>query len=393
MKRNLSESRPCKRNTMLNYHTRKLLAKPILDRIKTEAVSAHFIRISNSISRHHRQHKKSYTKCLLAPNPSINQMRSVNYALEHAWAPSTRAKYANGIQHFISFCNREKIPHSMRLPASEFLLCAFAADSIGLKAGGTIKNDIAAVRSWHIKNNAPWHAGLRLSYVLRGANNLTPATSKRAPRPPISADMLSVLHDNLSLSEPLDSAVFFMATAAFYGQIRLGELLPDSKLKSAPEHFPSLSDAKLPNARGSRKVHLPRTKTAGLHGEDIILCRQHGNTDPIAAFENHCSINALAPSSRLASFMSPSGTHTILTKRKFLARCNEIWSSHGFPVSTGHSFRIGGTTHFLLCKVPPDIVKALGRWSSDAFLRYWRSLDLIAPMYIEFIRLIIPKTP
>ncbi|KAF9218783.1 hypothetical protein BS17DRAFT_642718, partial [Gyrodon lividus] len=61
-----------------------------------------------------------------------------------------------------------------------------------------------------------------------------------------------------------------------------------------------------------------------------------------------------------------------LTQKKFLARCNSIWTSKGIPVSAGHSFRIGGTTELLLAGVPPDIVKALGRWSSDAFLCYWR---------------------
>jgi hypothetical protein len=55
----------------------------------------------------------------------------------------------------------------------------------------------------------------------------------------------------------------------------------------------------------------------------------------------------------------------------------------GFPILTGHSFRIGGTTHLLLSGVPPDVVKTTGRWSSDAFLRYWRSTEQIASIYLE----------
>jgi hypothetical protein len=286
-------------------------------------------------------------------------------------------------------CNRDKVPVTLRLPASESLLCAFAADSAGRKAGNTIKGDIAALRSWHIKNNVPWLGALRLSYVLRGAKNLTPAGSTKPPRPPITADMLSLLRNNLSLSEPMDAAVLCMATAAFSGQIRLGELLPDSQANFEPAHFPHLSDVYSPNAQGSRKIHLPKTKTAGLKGEDIILCRQHIDTDPIAAFENHCTVNKLTSTDLLASFTLPTGERETLTKRKFLSRCNQIWTAHGLPRFTGHSFRIGGTTHLLLCRVPPDVVKSLGRWSSDAFLRYWRSLDLLAPMYIEFLRPLI----
>ncbi|KIK78586.1 hypothetical protein PAXRUDRAFT_80365, partial [Paxillus rubicundulus Ve08.2h10] len=72
-----------------------------------------------------------------------------------------------------------------------------------------------------------------------------------------------------------------------------------------------------------------------------------------------------------------------LTRKKILARCNSIWTSNGIPASAGHSFRIGGTIELLLAGVPPDVVKALDRWSSDAFLRYWRSLELLAPLHIE----------
>jgi hypothetical protein len=45
--------------------------------------------------------------------------------------------------------------------------------------------------------------------------------------------------------------------------------------------------------------------------------------------------------------------------------CNEIWGAAGYPHTTGHSFRIGGTTELLLPGVTVDVVKAMGRWSSD----------------------------
>ncbi|KAF9223513.1 hypothetical protein BS17DRAFT_705800, partial [Gyrodon lividus] len=44
---------------------------------------------------------------------------------------------------------------------------------------------------------------------------------------------------------------------------------------------------------------------------------------------------------------------------------------------------IGGTTEFLLASVPPDVIKALGCWSSDTFLHYWHSLELLAPLHVE----------
>ncbi|KAE9389435.1 hypothetical protein BT96DRAFT_767999, partial [Gymnopus androsaceus JB14] len=61
-----------------------------------------------------------------------------------------------------------------------------------------------------------------------------------------------------------------------------------------------------------------------------------------------------------------------LTWEECVNRCNEIWRPRGVPKISGHCFRIGGTTHYLCRGVPPDIVKALGCWKSDAFLVYWR---------------------
>jgi hypothetical protein len=76
-----------------------------------------------------------------------------------------------------------------------------------------------------------------------------------------------------------------------------------------------------------------------------------------------------------------------LTKKLFLDRCNSIWSTYGYPRTTGHCFRIGGTTELLILGTPPDVVKVTGRWSSDSFLRYWRSLEEIAPLHIRNVHM------
>ena len=41
----------------------------------------------------------------------------------------------------------------------------------------------------------------------------------------------------------------------------------------------------------------------------------------------------------------------------------------------GHSFHIGGATEWLLAGVPPETVAKIGRWSSLAFLLYWRRVS------------------
>jgi hypothetical protein len=226
-----------------------------------------------------------------------------------------------------------------------------------------------------------WKGSSRLRYVLNGVHNLAPGSSRRPPRPPINSTMMSQLIERLDLESPLDMAIAACATTAFWGQCRLGELLPSAS--SVPSTlFPSRSDFK----RSLRNplayaIHLPRTKTHQ-HGQEVVLVSQRRPIDPITLLEKHLRVNGAPNDSHLFSYSSTRGFIS-LTKPIFLRRCNEIWHSLGYPRTTGHCFRIGGTTELLIAGTPPDVVKATGRWSSDSFLRYWRSLDEIAPQYVR----------
>jgi len=98
--------------------------------------------------------------------------------IRNAWQTSTLGKYENGINWFIIFCDNENIPSNYQLPTSEFLLCAFATSSTGLCTGDTISSDLSVVCAWHITNDVPYNSSLQLKYMLKGAWNLTPNSSK-----------------------------------------------------------------------------------------------------------------------------------------------------------------------------------------------------------------------
>ncbi|KAJ7498349.1 hypothetical protein B0H11DRAFT_1637730, partial [Mycena galericulata] len=76
---------------------------------------------------------------------------------------------------FNSFCDENGVALAFRLPASEFLLCAFASYA-GTLAAGTVENKLAAVRAWHIINDVKYARGLRLDYVLKAIENLSPGS-------------------------------------------------------------------------------------------------------------------------------------------------------------------------------------------------------------------------
>jgi len=305
--------------------------------------------------------------------------------IRSAWQNSTLGKYENSINRFIKFCDNENIPFPYRLPASEFLLCAFTVSSAGLRAGDMISSDLSAVCAWHIINDVPYKGSLQLKYTLKGARNLTPGSSKRPLRPPVSWEMLEILVRELDQENTEDICVLACALAATSGQARLGELLPTSMFIHDPLQHPSVSDLQPPvTVGGSRALKFPHTKMTGNLSDVIFLCSQNDCTDPNSIIDKHIKINQLPLHYPLFSYRYGDGC-AALTKRKFLTRCNDIWSRYGLPMITGHCFRIGGTTILLLRGVSPDIVKRMGRWSSDAFLKYWQSLEILAPLHTELL--------
>jgi hypothetical protein len=114
-----------------------------------------------------------------AAQPLSHHARAkVAFTVRHAWKSNTLSKYESGVRNFTAFCNREGISNRFRLPASEHLLCAFAASQAGKRSGKTIRSDLSAIRAWHIVNDAPYTTGLQLQYTVKGALNMTPETSK-----------------------------------------------------------------------------------------------------------------------------------------------------------------------------------------------------------------------
>ena len=305
-------------------------------------------------------------------------------ALQGGWATSTFKRYAGVVDQFIRFCDMEGIPDHLRFPADEFVLCAFAASSVRRHSVTTPRNRLAALKAWHVIHNMEWKGSLRLRYVLNGVHNLAPDSTRCVPRLPVNAIMISQLVQRLDPNSPVDVAVAAGAATAFWGQGRLGELLPPNLSPSSIIHLPTRSDFK----RSLRNPHscilrLPRTKTHP-HGQEIVLVDQHAAIDPISLLKRHLRINNIPNDAYIFSFRTDTGLRP-LTKSVFLRRCNEIWHPLGYPKTTGHCFRIGGTTELLVAGTPPDVVKAMGRWSSDSFMRYWRALDDIAPKYVRHL--------
>jgi len=313
---------------------------------------------------------------------------SIASALKNAHSSSTASNFSRIRKEFVRFCRSKHYAKRDIFPAHEDILCAYALSFAANIAGSTVRVKMSALKKWHAYNKRPWLGGAKLQSILDYVEKATPASSRLPPRAPVTTSMLQHLFHDLDLTQPLDAAVFAIALMSFFSQLRLGEITSSHRSLTHPKasNIPCFEHVTPPTDRSPPTLFLPQTKTSGHKGDSVILPRQELPFDAWSAFRNHCRVNEGKASIPIASFLDAKRKRVILTTKMFLQRCNAVWASHGFHRFTGHSFRIGGTTFFLLSRVDPQVVKAMGRWRSDAFLRYWRSLDALASIHTEYLR-------
>jgi hypothetical protein len=305
---------------------------------------------------------------------------------------STQRKDASRLREFLSFCGGLGIAPNRALPASEDLLLAWASSYAGLLAGKTVSAKLLAIHKEHDRRGLPWLGGDRLRRVLKGVEELRPSSSFRDKRAPITITMLEDINKALSRSSGLDICVRAVCLLAFFCQLRCGELLPPTQdlgkfLSQRHATFSHVAESTAEN--GACNLHLPWSKTQKARGDDVWIPRQEAPLDPIHALHKHFIKNRLRLEHPIAAYRDTSGRVVTLTRYKFVRRINQILKATGknYPRISGHCFRIGGTTFYLVSGVPPDMVKKFGRWRSQAFLEYWRCLDYLGAMHIEMLPL------
>jgi hypothetical protein len=225
--------------------------------------------------------------------------------------------------------------------------------------------------------------------LLRGANSLTPSTSHRAKREPLSVRQIEILAERLDLSTPLDAAVFACITTTFWATARLGEMTTSRINDFNPQVHVKRSDIRMVQDRNGltqTEIFIPRTKSAP-EGEAVSWAPQTGPSNPEAALNNHFLVNDPPVHAHLFSYHHLNGFRS-LTKSAFSKRVKQATSGlDSFP-QQGHSIRIGSTLEYLLRGIPFDVVKVKGRWASDAFLLYLRRHAQILAPYMQATPLI-----
>lgn len=305
-------------------------------------------------------------------------LKKVEIVLNHGLAKSTSRKYDQGIRKYLEFCKSINMNEEEALPCTDDILCMFLCDGVGKWGSSHAKSLISSIRSWHVCNGYDWKPSLRLSLIKKGLDYYkSNEENAKSPRLPVTPKMIRLLSQRWRKGSAIQKCALACALAAWTGQMRLGEILPQSIRLLERRKLPHWKDFTCAQASGgTSSLRLPWTKTTCWRGDTVNFSIQTPPFNASDALKRHKSTSNLSNQHLLCEYRDE-GQVRILDKESFMSMCNSVWLSHSFAKYTGHSFRIGGTTMLLRSGITPEVVKKMGRWKSDAFQLYWCDLNEI----------------
>ena len=304
--------------------------------------------------------------------------------MSNAWTEGTHESYSTGILSYHVFCDKKEVPEELRAPASQALITGFIVSLAGTYSGAAISNYVNGIRAWHILHGLEWKPNqLETDAALKGAERLTPPSSRRKKRLPYTPEFIAKLRLQLNLDDPFDAAVFACLTTCFYAAARVGEFLVPRLNAFSPSCHVTVANLHIDcNADGLEVtvLHIPQTKAAPLEGEDVFWSFHPGPTNPYDALKNHRQVNCPSEDAHLFAYRHK-GQLRPLTKPAFIKRLASAARQAGLEPLQGHGIRIGATLFYLLLGLSIEAMKVMGRWSSDAFMRYLRKhAQILTPL-------------
>ena len=218
------------------------------------------------------------------------------------------------------------------------------------------------------------------SKELSGSPHPPPEGRKGCCTPP---EFIAQIRQQLNLNDPFEAAVFACLTTCFYAAARVGEFVVPWLDAFSPSCHVTTANLRIDcNADGLEVtvLHISQTKAAPVEGEDIFWSFHPGPTNPYYALKNHQQVNHPTEDAHLFAYRHK-GQLRPLTKPAFIKRLASAARQAGLEPLQGHGIRIGATLFYLLLGLSIEAMKVMGRWSSDAFLRYLRKhAQILTPL-------------
>lgn len=256
------------------------------------------------------------------------------------------------------------------LPTDEWTLCLFSTFLAESLQHSSIKVYLAAVRSLHIESGFPDPLDncLQLHRVVRGIKRAqgSPSSHKRLP---VTAEIMKLIHSQLSLSNHDDIMFWAACTLAFFGFLRSAEFTVPSLSAFNSSYNLTVNDVALDSHfhPTCMQVFIKASKTDPFrHGCSILIGKGSPPSCAIDALVSYLSLRGDRPG---PLFLQENGQP--LTRESLTQRLRLILQVAGVPGNySSHSFRIGAATTAAAAGIPDHLIQVLGRWKSDAYKIY-----------------------
>ena len=213
----------------------------------------------------------------------------------------------------------------------------------------------------------PLLSSQRIPMVLKGVKRLRRGISTPG-KLPITALVLYTIKLQLDLSRSDDVMIWAACCISFFGFLRASEFTVPTSGFDSNMHL-SLDNVTIDSFPVPTTVFLwlshSKTDQFG-KGCSIVFSRSDGHLCPVTALMSYLNLRGSSPGP-LFQF----GDGTPLTRNRLNARLQDILKAAGWHGRyTLHSFRVGAATTAASLGFPEYLIKALGRWSSDAYKVY-----------------------
>ena len=269
-----------------------------------------------------------------------------------------------------------------KLPLEENTVLAFVhwlAFKRGSKAS-TIDTYLSGIRQLHVERGLPTDniRTDRVKTILKGLKNKNLAEDRKEgveKRKPITTDILLVLKGKLAEADMNgrdQRLVWTVSSILFHGAFRVHELLCKKQSSFDPDFTLLGRDVKLVT-QGGREVLQLRIKAPKEQkvGKDVIVDVYSTDSElcPVRAFKKWIKVKGMED--ELPLFRFSSGIP--LTGKKFNEVVRDRLKGEVENIEklfSSHSFRAGAASMMAAIGYSDDDIKAVGRWSSRAFMEY-----------------------
>ena len=293
---------------------------------------------------------------------------SIDHYYSHSLATNSLCTYRSGWSAYLRFCSS----HGLHpFPPAELHLAAFASHLADRHLSHTTIHVYLAAVAFHsirLGHSLKFDAMPQLHYVLRGIRRVQGSSLSRPLRDPITNPHMLALRSYLARVFPPHDALMLWAalTSAFFGLLRASEYCSPSPTSTSPGTL-LLSHVSFDEELSAATLFLPMSKTDHFgQGVNISLFDLSSPLCPVSALHHYLSVR---PSTHGPLFAFSNGD--FLTRAWVVAILRVAFPAE--PNLNTHSFRIGGASALAEAGIPDYTIQAMGRWSSDSFLRYIRT--------------------